>query len=75
MIRFTTTVEDEHGTEHDVIVVYNWIRPIPATRDDPPEGGCEIVDIISPITLTKEQAQQVVDDCNAYAWDVWRNGK
>lgn len=73
--RFTTTVEDEAGTEHDVVVTYTWIRPRAATHWEPEEGGCEIDDITCAITLSKKQQERIEEECTEHAWDLWRERK
>jgi len=71
---FTTYVEDDQGTEHAVLVKYNWTTPRSATHWEPAEGGPEIEDIVSPVVLTKRQQEMVEQECVDYAWECWRDG-
>lgn len=70
--KFTTYVEDDQGVEHQVLVHYSFTPPRPATYTEPPEGGVEIEDIVSPVRLTQAQSIRVEQECVDYAYECWR---
>lgn len=58
----------ETGESVDVEVHYRFTPPLAATYDLPCEGGCEILDIVAPFHLSRQQLLRVEQECATFAW-------
>lgn len=73
MSTYHTTIEDHHGVYHDVEIDFDWSHPIPATHDQPAEGGCEIQGIwCKTKKLTVKEVELLEQECINHAWAVYR---
>ncbi len=63
------TFIERDGVELPVTVEYNFIRPRPATLEEPAEGGVEIESIECEVPLTQFERDGVEQEAIDAAWE------
>ncbi len=66
-----TTYIERDGQDVPVHIEYQFIRPRPATLEEPAEGGVEIENIKCDVPITRFEYDMCEQDCIDAAWEAY----